>query len=215
LKTRMLVPVLVLVACSLTQAGRAAERGVLDAGRRAHLDSGTVAQRTEVLVWLAEHGSQSDTEAVVPRLRDMDAKVRQLAELTLWSLWLRSGDAQVDAWMRDAQLLVNSGDFVAAIAVYTQVMQRAPEFAEGYNKRATALYLNGEFEASLQDIAAVLKRNPAHFGALSGAGLCLLKLERPQEALFYFERGLEVNPNMDGIRSMVEALRSNSPRPRA
>ncbi|HEX7927884.1 MAG TPA: tetratricopeptide repeat protein [bacterium] len=212
---RFAVPAMVLIACMVTQGGLAADRSVLDSERRAQLNAGNAAQRSEVLVWLAEHGSQSDTESVVPRLKDMDARVRQLAELTLWSMWLHSGDEQVDTWMNEAQVLMSSGDFEGAISVFTQVVQRSPSFAEGYNKRATALYLNGDFDASLKDIAAVLKINPSHFGALSGAGLCLLKLERPQEALFYFECGLEVNPNMDGIRSMVESLRRASPRPSA
>ena len=213
--TRVLVLAMVLLACMVTHGALAADRGVLDSERRTQLDSGSTAQRSEVLVWLAEHGSQSDTEAVVPRLKDMDARVRQLAELTLWSMWLHSGDDQVDTWMNEAQVLMSSGDFEGAIAVFTQVVQRLPNFAEGYNKRATALYLNGDFDASMKDIAAVLKLNPSHFGALSGAGLCLLKLERPQEALFYFERGLEVNPNMDGIRNMAESIRRAMPRPNA
>jgi tetratricopeptide (TPR) repeat protein len=213
--TRVTVLALVFIACMVTQEGWAGGSGVLDAERRTQLNAGTAIQRSEVLVWLAEHGSQADTESVVPRLRDADGKVRQLAELTLWSMWLHSGDGQVDAWMNEAQLLMSSGDFHASVRVLTQVVERAPDFAEGYNKRATALYLAGKFEASLQDIAAVLKRNPSHFGALSGAGLCLLKLARPQEALFYFERGLEVNPNMEGIRGMVEGLRANAPRPNA
>jgi tetratricopeptide (TPR) repeat protein len=45
----------------------------------------------------------------------------------------------------------------------------------------------------------VLKRNPRHFGAISGIGLIYLKLEDYEQALQWFRRALEVNPNMTGV----------------
>ncbi len=199
----------------LAPAVLAAGAGVLDAQRRAQLNGGNVAERTAVLAWLAEHGTNLDTAAVVPRLADGEERIRVLAEMTLWAMWLRSGDAQADAWMAEGNALLSQGQVDAAIADYTRIVERLPEFAEGYNKRATARYLRGDFEASLKDIAFVVKFNPSHFGALSGAGLCLVKLGRMEEALFYFDRALAVNPNMDGIKAMAEALRSSIPHGRA
>jgi tetratricopeptide (TPR) repeat protein len=206
---------LTLAAAASSASALAAGDDTLDPRRRAQLDGGSVAERRAALVWLAEHGSQSDTAAVVPRLQDADGHVRALAELTLWSMWLHSGDGQADGWMSEGNTLLSAGQLAAAIAAFTRIVERLPEFAEGYNKRATALYLRGDHEGSLADIAATLKRNPSHFGALSGAGLCLLKLDRPAEALFYFDRALAVNPNMEGIKAMAEALRSSIPHNRA
>lgn len=218
MKIRLTVLPMLLILAMVAWDGIAAlgaGSDVLDAQRRVELNSGTAAQRSAVLAWLAEHGTQTETDAVVPRLKDTDGAIRALAETTLWSMWLHSGDTQADSWMDEGQLLLSGGDFAGATALFTRIVERLPDFAEGYNKRATALYLAGDYEGSLKDIAEVLKRNPAHFGALSGAGLCLLKLGRPQEALFYFERGLQVNPNMEGIRSMTDALRAHAPRERA
>jgi tetratricopeptide (TPR) repeat protein len=212
---RTVVLAFMLTAAPFAASALAAGGGALDAQRRAQLEGGTVAERTAVLVWLAEHGSPSDTAVVLPRLQDGDGEVRTLAELTLWSMWLRSGDAQADAWMSEGNALLSAGDLDAAIAAFTRIVERLPEFAEGYNKRATALYLRGDYEGSLVDIAATLKRTPSHFGALSGAGLCLVKLDRPADALFYFDRALAVNPNMDGVKAMAEALRGTLRRSRA
>lgn len=211
MRLTIVIPALLLTMLALP-AGARAGPGALDPQRRAELEGGTAAQRAEVLAWLAEHGSQDDTAAVVPRLRDADETVRQVAELTLWAMWLRSGDEQADAWMKEGMALMSAGALEASIRAFSQVILRLPNFAEGYNKRATALYLNGDFEASLRDIAATLRLNPEHFGALSGAGLCLMRLQRLEEAQFYFERALAVNPNMDGVRAMLQALRANSPR---
>ena len=94
----------------------------------------------------------------------------------------------------------------ANIASLSEVIQRKPAFAEGWNKRATALYLSGEYRRSLADCAEVIKRNPRHFGALSGAGLNHLELEEQRQALGWFRRALEVNPNMGAIEAEVRRL---------
>ncbi len=52
-----------------------------------------------------------------------------------------------------------------------------------------------------------MKRNPYHFGALSGYGMIYLKLGEPARALTYFERALAVNPNLGRVEETVEELR--------
>ena len=52
----------------------------------------------------------------------------------------------------------------------------------------------------------MIKRNPSHFGALSGYGQIYMRLDQPEKALEYFRRALEVNPNLDGVQFMVEKL---------
>jgi tetratricopeptide (TPR) repeat protein len=83
---------------------------------------------------------------------------------------------------------------------------KQPQFAEGWNKRATAHYLAGEYKKSIADCQEVLKRNPRHFGALSGMGQIHLQLDEPGAALLWFKRALDVNPNMTGVELNVEAL---------
>ena len=69
------------------------------------------------------------------------------------------------------------------------------------------LYLLGEYQKSLADCAEVMKRNPHHFGALSGYGMIYLKLGDPARALTYFERALAVNPNLTQVEESIETLR--------
>lgn len=185
----------------------------LDSERHAQLDLGTVEQQAEVLAWLAEHGDQSAAHAVVLHLKDADVTIRGLAEQTLWAIWTRSGSDEVNRLMEHGIALMNERAYDQAITVFDDIVRRQPDFAEGYNKRATTYYVMGEYLRSLADVEATLQRNPEHFGALSGGGLCLLKLQRPAEALSYFERALAVNPNMDSIRFMAEQLRKQKPKP--
>jgi tetratricopeptide (TPR) repeat protein len=132
--------------------------------------------------------------------------VRAYAEQALWMLWGRSGDAAVDRLMARGAEEMQAGRHREAIATYSEVIRRRPAFVEGWNKRATVLYLTQEFRRSLDDCAEVLKRNPRHFGALSGAGLNHLELEQPAEALAWFRRALEVNPNMAAVEAHVRRL---------
>jgi len=185
----------------------------LDAERRAQLDLGTVEQRAAVLEWLAQHGDQTAAHAVVTHLRDESERIRGMAEQTLWAIWTRSGSAEVDRMMEEGIALMNERDFEEAVAIFGEIVHRRPDFAEGYNKRATVFYMLGDYLHSLEDVELTLQRNPEHFGALSGGGLCLLKLQRLAEALHYFERALAINPNMDGIRVMAEQLRKAKPKP--
>ena len=64
----------------------------------------------------------------------------------------------------------------------------------------------GEYEKSLADCDEVLKRNPSHFGVLSGYGQIYLQLNQPERALSYFERALAVNPNMEQVERVIEEL---------
>ena len=68
-------------------------------------------------------------------------------------------------------------------------------------------YLAGDYEKSIADCGEVLKRNPLHFGALSGLGQIYAKLENYDEALKWFRRALEVNPNMIGVELNIEGIR--------
>ena len=119
-----------------------------------------------------------------------------------------SSDAEIDRLFAIGveQMTERRGE--TAVETFTTIIDRRPEFAEGWNKRATVLYLMGEYDRSLADCAEVMKRNPPHFGALSGYGMIYLKLGDPGRALGYFERALAVNPNLTQVEQTVEMLRS-------
>src|SRR6185295_17305177 len=93
-----------------------------------------------------------------------------------------------------------------ALATFSEIVARRPDFAEGWNKRATVYFHLGENQKSLRDCDEVFKRNPNHFGALSGAGQIHLKLGDPERALEFFRRALQVNPNLDGLDRMIPQL---------
>jgi tetratricopeptide (TPR) repeat protein len=164
------------------------------------------AARLEAIVWLANHGVMADAARLDALLRDDNLLVRDYAEQGLWALWSRSGDAAVDRLMARGVEALEAQDYNAAIAAFGDATRRKPDFAEGWNKRATVYYLVGEDRKSIADCAEVLKRNPRHFGALSGLGLIYTRLERYEEALAWFRKALDVNPNMVGVEMNIKNI---------
>ena len=126
----------------------------------------------------------------------------------MWRVWSRSGDDAVDQLFAVGVEQMGARLGEAAVETFAEVIRRRPEFAEGWNKRATVYYLLGEYEKSLADCDEVMKRNPYHFGALSGYGMIYLKLDRPAKALDYLQQALRVNPNLESVQQTVEMLKS-------
>ena len=133
-------------------------------------------------------------------LRGPDAARAAEAEATLWRLWVHAGIAEVDALMRDGIASIERKDFAAAEQCFTRMIERAPDFAEGWNKRATVRYLEGNHAGAIADCRETLARNPNHFGALSGQGLCHLALGEHQQAVHVLRRALAIHPHLAPVR---------------
>jgi tetratricopeptide (TPR) repeat protein len=163
-------------------------------------------RRAEAIVWIANRGTPADAPLLHERLRDESPFVRGYAEQGLWLLWSRSGDADIDRLMAQGSEDMQAGRYDEAIRVFSEVIRRKPGFAEGWNRRATVHYLAGDYTRSIADCDEVLKRNPAHFGALSGLGQIHVKLEHYEQALDWFRRALAVNPNLVGVEDNIRGL---------
>lgn len=202
----MKVPLAVFLVCFLASASLALQaptrEQALDALARSEVEA-----RRQGVAWLGEKGTMADAAALVRALRDPDEVVRALAEHSLWEVWSRSGDPEVDNLFQIGIEQMNQRDAAAAIATFGEIIRKKPEFAEGWNKRATLYYIVGEYEKSLADCDEVVKRNPVHFGALSGFGMIYLQLGKPEKALEYFQRALQVNPNLGQVEATVEQLK--------
>ena len=171
------------------------------------LGSPDVEARRLAAAWMGELGAPADLPTLFKALRDQDDLVRALSESSIWHVWSRSGDPKVDGLFAIGVEQMNHGQAQAAIDTFTEIIRLKPDFAEGWNKRATVYFLIGEYDKSLRDCDEVIKRNPTHWGALSGYGQIYLQLDKPEQALAYFQRALAANPNLQQIEQMIERLK--------
>jgi tetratricopeptide (TPR) repeat protein len=164
--------------------------------------------RRHAMASLGEVGEMADAPVLLRAFRDPDPVVRAVAEQSVWLVWSRSGDAEVDRLFAIGLEQIGQRAGGAAIETFTRIIHKKPDFAEGWNKRATVYYLMGEYDKSLRDCDEVMKRNPSHFGALAGYGQIYLQLGQPEKALEHFERALAVNPNLSQVGMAIEQLKS-------
>jgi tetratricopeptide (TPR) repeat protein len=201
--------VVLLIAASLALAAAAQEPYPALESRAAALkalDDPDPRLRLAGVVYFGRNGLAADGPLLVKRLSDENAVVRDIAGQAVWLAWGRSGDAEVDRLLESGVAEMNAKRYPRAIEVFSEVIARRPGFAEGWNKRATAHYLAGELRKSLADCDEVMKRNPQHFGALSGYGQIYARLEEYDKAVAYFRRALAVNPNLTNLEPIIRSL---------
>jgi tetratricopeptide (TPR) repeat protein len=184
-------------------AQSARERALGDLGR-----ADDVAARRSAVQQLADVGVMTDLPALVRALRDPDPIVRGFVESAMWAVWSRSGDETVDRLFAIGVEQLGQRQLEAAADTFSRIIQRRPEFAEGWNKRATVYFLLGDYRRSLADCDEVVARNPYHWGALSGYGMIYMRLDQPGRAIDYLEKALAVNPNLDQVAQTIEVLKA-------
>jgi tetratricopeptide (TPR) repeat protein len=138
------------------------------------------------------------------------ASAAEAAELEqrIWARWFEYHGT--DAVAADALALGNAamaaGQADLALPFFSRLVIAAPDFAEGWNRRAFANFLLGDFTAAQADIDEALRLEPRHFGALAGLGNIMEQLGRPERALAAYTQALAVNPHMQAVRERVQAL---------
>ena len=160
--------------------------------------------------WQGARADQNDgrLDALFVRLLEAPGPGEaQRVEGMIWSIWVQSEDGAVRILMHDGIEAMSRGDYPRALSKFEQIVLIAPDFAEGWNKRATVHYLLGNYAQSLADIAETLEREPRHFGALAGRGLVYVELEDERRALEAFEAALAIHPNMTSAAFNAKQLR--------
>lgn len=123
----------------------------------------------------------------------------------IWQVWMQSGDAGLDEAMQRAVLAMGHVPGLA-LPILDDIVARAPQWAEGWSKRATALFLLGEYDRSLADVDRVLALEPRHFGALAGLGFIRMNQGESRQALSALRRALAVNPFLKERHGLIPAL---------
>jgi tetratricopeptide (TPR) repeat protein len=144
------------------------------------------------------------------KLLTADAEASQRIEQDIWREWSKSGSAAMDLLLQRGRDAMAVGETDAAIEHLTALVDHAPDFAEGWNARATAYFQAGEFGPSINDIAHVLTLNPRHFGALAGLGMIFEELGKPEKALEVYKAALAIHPHLGGVLQSVERLEADA-----
>jgi tetratricopeptide (TPR) repeat protein len=127
-------------------------------------------------------------------------------EAKIWAIWLEANDPAIDQLMTEGSEAMGTQQYGRALEKFNAIIAQRPDFAEGWNKRATLYYLMGNYEQSLADIDRTLELEPRHIGALSGLGLVNLRMEREEAAADAFQRVLAIDPQNGSAKNNLDIV---------
>ena len=126
----------------------------------------------------------------------------------IWTLWsTHPTDHKLTSILDEGSKLVQDQKLYKAIEVFTKVIELDPNWAEAWNKRATVLYMIGDYQESQNDIDKVLSLEQRHFGALAGQGLVNIKLKNYEKAIESYEKAQDIYPAMQSPKIMIKQIR--------
>jgi len=134
--------------------------------------------------------------------------VAQEVEQKIWKVWsTHPKDKKLTLMLVEGSDLVNNRQFKKAINIFSKVIDLDPSWAEAWNKRATVMYMIGEFQKSQQDINKVLELENRHFGALAGQGLVNIELKNYEKAIKSYENAQKIYPLMKSPDKMINQIK--------
>ena len=113
----------------------------------------------------------------------------------IWKIWYEIDDPKITRLFETGVQMISLGFYKRSIDYFDKVIISKPNFAEAWNKRATAHFMMGNFDLSMQDISQTLQLEPRHFGALDGMGLIFIHLNEHEKAIEIYDKMLEIFPN--------------------
>ena len=126
----------------------------------------------------------------------------------LWETWTNShGDENEQILMEQGIRAIEKGNLELAEKFFGDLINQNPDFTEAWNKRATVRYMLSKFEESRDDVFEVLKREPRHFGAISGLGMINLRLGNLKGALNSYKDLQRIFPASPEARRYIPVLR--------
>ena len=135
------------------------------------------------------------------------SKVALIIEQEIWALWsTHPTDEKLTARLEEGSQFVRDQNYLKAKDIFTEVINLDQNWAEAWNKRATVLYMLGEFQKSQDDIDKVLELENRHFGALAGQGMVNIKLKNYDKAKRSYQKAQEIYPALESPKVMIEQI---------
>jgi tetratricopeptide (TPR) repeat protein len=140
-------------------------------------------------------------------LNEVDSESSMAIEGQIWQHWLSAPDENSANLLAQISNAMGVRKFKIALWLSNQLIDSYPDFAEGWNKRATIHYLMGKNAESVADIRETVRLEPRHFGAISGLGMIFLRENNFSAALQAFEQVLVISPASNNAKRSVERVR--------
>jgi tetratricopeptide (TPR) repeat protein len=135
-----------------------------------------------------------------------DAEAAKAAEDDIIKLWLESGSDTVDLLMGWTLAAIEEKNYALALDYLDRIIVMKPDYAEGWNKRATVHFLVDDYSKAIADIERTLSLEPRHFGALSGLGTIMRDIGQNERAMTAYRRALDVDPHLENVKEALDEI---------
>tara|TARA_B100000963_G_scaffold335149_1_gene329010 strand:- start:2834 stop:3421 length:588 start_codon:yes stop_codon:yes gene_type:complete len=151
---------------------------------------------------------KKDLDQLFSDLKTNNVDISNKAEKKIWDIWsTHPTNDDLTETLAKGSFFVNNNQLIKAIELFTDVINIDPKWAEAWNKRATVLYMIGEYQKSQNDINKVLELEKRHFGALAGQGLVNIKLKNYEKAIQSYQEAQKIYPSMKSPSIMIEEIK--------
>src|SRR5512134_3108917 len=155
----------------------------------------TPAQRAKILENLYAHlATAGDAQSAAPLVEAIER------------IWLHSGSDTISLLMERSLKAMAAKNPELALKLLDTVVELAPDYAEGWNRRAYVHYMQSDYERALGDLRRVLALEPNHFKALDGLAQILREIGEKQAAIKAYQQLLQVHPNWAGAQQAIDDL---------
>ena len=141
-------------------------------------------------------------ELRAPKLRRPADDIEEL----IWAVWIAHEDVEASTDMATAIEAISLDASDLARPILDRIVERHPDWAEAWNKRATLAFIDRRDDESLADIARTLTLEPRHFGAVAGFAQLCLRRRMFREARAAFQMALAINPHLQGLDAIIAEL---------
>ena len=139
--------------------------------------------------------------------KESNQNIARSIEDKIWALWTtHNSDNSLTQMMNYGTVLMNNRNYDEANRIFTKIIKADPNWAEGWNKRATVYYYQKKYKLSQLDINKVIELENRHFGALSGQGMVQIKLDNLEKALESYKKVLEIYPSNKAAQTLVDEI---------
>ena len=158
---------------------------------------------------ISQSDQRKELDILFKNLKSIGSRTAAMEiEQKIWDIWItHPSDRKLTEMLSKGSSYMSQNRLGDAYIIFTEIISLDKNWAEAWNKRATVLYLMGEFEKSQKDIDKVLSLEKRHFGALSGQGLVQTALENYQKAIDSYIETHKIYPAMETPLMMIERLK--------
>tara|TARA_B100000530_G_scaffold305059_1_gene228336 strand:- start:577 stop:1188 length:612 start_codon:yes stop_codon:yes gene_type:complete len=187
-----------------------------EAYQKNHLNLRVMSKLLSIIIFLFLSTTSAKSDQNDPRLNNLFKKLNEtenqeeISDLikNIWDIWYEVDDPKVIEYFEKGIQAMRIRNYPLAVRFFNNLIEKDPNFAEAWNKRATVYFMMGDFDKSMQDIIKTLELEPRHFGALDGMGLIFIHQGQYQQAIDVYDKMLEIFPFSIKTMEKKESIKS-------